>query len=78
VPVLQLIAANLTRWEGRYRSLERILKLRGAVVAMKAKGALDDLLGTAFPFPADFLDNEFWARLETVYLPLLKRLHEVI
>jgi hypothetical protein len=77
VPVLELIAANLTRWEGRYRSLERILKLRGAVVAMRAKSTLASLLQVGFAFPDDFMDDEFWIRLETVYLPILKRLHTV-
>ncbi len=75
--MLELVAANLTRWEGRYRSLERILKLRHAVVTMKADDALDALLAVGFAFPVDFMDDEFRMRLETVYLPILKRLHVV-
>ncbi len=70
VPVLELVAASLTRWEDRYRSLECILKLQQAVVAMNTDGALHALLlAVGFAFPVDFMDDQFWMRLETVYLP---------
>jgi hypothetical protein len=44
---------------------------------MKTRGALNALLAVGFAFPGDFMHDEFWMRLETVYLPILKRLHMV-
>ncbi len=56
VPVLELVAANLTRWEDRHCFVECILKLQQAGVAMKPDGALHALLlAVGFAFPIDFM-----------------------
>ncbi len=36
---LELIAANITRWEGRYRALKRFLQLQSALIKVHSRGS---------------------------------------
>ena len=72
---LELIAANITRWEGRYSALKRFVQLQGALVALHKEGIfLPYVVKSKNSFPPDFLKETFFRRLIT-YEQLLKRFH---
>jgi hypothetical protein len=74
---LELIAANLTRWEGRYKAMSRFIELKDAWIAMHSKKAFDALTTkTPSSFPGDFLSLSFFRRLED-YKPLLSHLNAI-
>jgi hypothetical protein len=76
VKSMQLVKSNLTRWEGRYKALCRVLKVQKALDSMHAKGTFCALLDSSpKAFPADFLTPTFWRRLEISYEPLLRVCH---
>lgn len=72
---LQFIAANITRWEGRYLSLERFLKLKDFLVETHKKECFAQYLDFE-TFPEDFLCDEYFVRLNG-YLKILKIAHEI-
>ena len=74
---LELIAANITRWEGRYSALKRFLELRAALCKVHAKGIFLPFMKQAEKsFPKDFLTEDFFRRLAG-YQDLLKRFHAI-
>ena len=74
---LELIAANLTRWEGRFLALQRVLLLRKALQHMLSEGWLaQSILSGGSAFPGDFLTDSYFERLEA-YRPVLHILHTV-
>jgi hypothetical protein len=75
IPDLEMIAANLTRWEGRYKALERFIELVPAIQSIKEKGYLNVIIEKSQnSFPRDFLMDSFVRRLKS-YAELLKRFH---
>jgi hypothetical protein len=74
LPDLELIAANLTRWEGRYLALQRFLELAAALKKMDGKGLFEQYRKKSpASFPEDFLEQPFLARLD-MYRQILERL----
>lgn len=67
--VMALVMDNVTRWEGKYKSLKRFLKLRLFVQFLETNNHLKDLWEKDSP-----LSEAFWNRLGS-YLPLLENLH---
>jgi hypothetical protein len=77
IPDLEMIAANLTRWEGRYKALERFIELIPALQRVLAKGYLKVIVEKAQKsFPIDFLLDPFARRLKS-YADLLSRFHKM-
>jgi hypothetical protein len=68
---LEVIAANLTRWEGRHNSLNRVAQLKGQLQAMHKRKSFSSI---AAQVPADFLSDDYFARLEA-YKPVLQCAH---
>ena len=74
---LELIAANITRWEGRYSALKRFLELQTALVKVHAKRFFDPfILKAKANFPDDFLKESYFRRL-SAYKDLLQRFHKI-
>ena len=76
LPDLELIAANLTRWEGRVNALKRILALRQAFVHI-TDHLRPYIEKSPLSFPEDFLLDAYWKRLEVAYKPVLDVLHAI-
>lgn len=73
---LKLVQINLTRWEGRYTSLKRVIELREGLTSLHEEGVLGVLLQKHHgSFPEDFLLPPFWRRLTQIYEPLLEVCH---
>ena len=74
---VQLLEANLTRWEGRYRMLERAVKLERALTEFHGQGLLQPCLEQRrAQFPEDIFGRAFWRRLREGYEPLLAIFHK--
>lgn len=72
---LSFILFNDTRWEGRYRALERIVKLKEALIVN------NDILHSPLVLEqkmdiVDFLTEDYFVRLES-YLPIMERMNRV-
>jgi hypothetical protein len=58
---LELIAANITRREGRYSALKRFLELQAALVKVQSKGTFAPFIEKSKnSFPKDFLQPSFF------------------
>ncbi len=74
---LEVIAANITRWEGRYSALKRFLELQGALTRVHSKHFFDPyLLKAKNSFPDDFLKESYFRRL-SAYKELLEHFHKI-
>jgi hypothetical protein len=74
---LELIAANITRWEGRYSALKRFLQLQSALIKVHSRGSFAPFIEKAKnAFPADFLQPPFFQRLGS-YKELLEHFHKM-
>lgn len=74
---LELIAANITRWEGRYSALKRFLELREALMKVHEKHFFDPFVARAKgSFPEDFMSESYFRRLGA-YKDLLERFHKI-
>ena len=72
---LELIAANITRWEGRFNALSRFLEMKEALIKMHHKKCFEPFVDKSKnSFPADFLQPPFIQRLNS-YKDLLERFH---
>lgn len=75
-PHVQLVEANLTRWEGRYRLLERAVKLARSLSTFHQRSLLQPCLEKSpSHFPSDLFQRSFWRRLRESYEPLLQVFH---
>jgi hypothetical protein len=74
-PAVQLLEANLTRWEGRYRMLKRAVQLERALTAFHQRSLFDGCLIQHKHFPGDIFQRSFWRRLREGYEPLLAAFH---
>jgi hypothetical protein len=74
---LEVIAANITRWEGRYSALKRFLQLQDALVKVHSKHFFDPyVLKAKNNFPDDFLKEPYFRRL-SAYKELLEHFHKI-
>lgn len=74
---LELIAANITRWEGRYTALKRFLELQPSLTKVHAKHFFNPFIAKAKgSFPEDFLKESYFRRL-SAYTDLLQRFHKI-
>jgi len=74
---LEMIAANITRWEGRYSALKRFLELQNALMRVQSKGFFDPYVKKAKNnFPDDVLKDSYFRRL-SAYKELLEQFHKI-
>jgi hypothetical protein len=74
---LELIAVNITGWEGRCSALKRFLELQAALVKVQSKGTFAPFIEKSKNrFPKDFLQPSFFQRWSS-YKGLLERFHKI-